>query len=64
MDHLSRSLPTEDIFFLLRTLIRSEFLIPHYSAELVIDMLEVIIKWLKVSFRNATNNFNPLKLTI
>ena len=63
-DHISRSLPTEKIFDLLWQSIRSESLIRHYSAELVIDMLNVIIKWLKVSSRNATNNLNPLRLTI
>ena len=64
MDHLSRSLPTEKIFDLLRQSIRSESLRRHYSAELVFDMLKVIIKWLKVSFMNATDNLNPLRLTI
>ena len=58
-DHLSRSLSTENIFDLLRRSISSESLIRYYSAELVIDMLKVIIKWLKVSFMNATNNLNP-----
>ena len=64
MDHLPRSLPTERIFDLLRQSTRSESLIRHYSAELVIDMLKVIIKWLKVSFMNASDNLNPLRLTI
>ena len=56
MDHLSRSLPTEKIFDLLRQSIHSESLIRHYSAELVfdiVDILEVIIKWLEVSFRKC-----------
>ena len=44
-EHLSRALPTEMIFSLLRS-IRSECLIGQYSAELI---LEVIIKWLEVS---------------
>ena len=63
-DHLPRSLPTENIFDLLRQSISSESLLRLYSAELVFDMLEIIIKWLKVGFRNATNNLKPLRLTI
>jgi hypothetical protein len=51
MEHLSRALPTEMIFHLLR-LIPSECLILYdYSAEVVLDMLEIIIKWLQVSKR-------------
>ena len=49
--HLSRTLPTEMIFYLLRS-IRSECLIPYCSAEfakLMLDTLETIIKWLQVS---------------
>ena len=44
-EHLSRALPTEMIFGLLRS-IRSEHLIGEYSAELT---LEIIIEWLQVS---------------
>jgi len=42
-EHLSRALPTELIFRLLR-LIRSDRLVGEYSAELI---LEIIIKWLQ-----------------
>ena len=46
-EHLSRALPTEMIFYLLRS-IRSEHLLRDYSIELMLDMLEIIIKWLQV----------------
>ena len=41
-DHLSRALPTERIFYLLRS-IRSERLIRDNSEELLLDALEIII---------------------
>ena len=47
-EHLSRALPTEKIFYLLRS-IRSECLLREYSAELMFDTLEIIVKWLQVS---------------
>ena len=47
-EHISRSLPTERIFYLLRS-IQSECLLREYSAELMLDTLEIIIKWLQVS---------------
>ena len=49
-EHISRSLPTEMIFYLLRS-IPSEFLIraSTYSEEVKLDTLEIIIKWLQVS---------------
>ena len=48
--HVSRSLPTEMIFYLLRS-IPSKFLIraSYYSEEVKLDTLEIIIKWLQVS---------------
>ena len=48
--HISRSLPTKMIFFLLRS-IPSEVLIraDNYFEELKLDTLEIIIKWLQVS---------------
>jgi len=48
-EHLSRALPTEMNFHLLRS-ISSEHLIRDYSTELWLDMidtLEIIIKWLQ-----------------
>jgi hypothetical protein len=48
LEHLSCALPTEMIFYLLRS-IRSERLIRDYSAELMLDTLENIIEWLQVS---------------
>ena len=50
IDHLSRARPTGNIIDLLES-IPSESLIRHCSAELVFDMLKVIIKWLEVSVR-------------
>ena len=48
-EHISRSLPTEMIFYLLRS-IPSKFLIPANSfSKDKLDMLETIIKWLEVS---------------
>ena len=55
MDHFSRALPTKNIFDLLES-IPSESLIRHYSAELVFDMLKVIVKWLGVSFRECNQH--------
>ena len=55
MDHLSRALPTKNIFDLLES-IRSESLIRHHPAELVFDTLKVIIKWLEVSFRECNRH--------
>ena len=48
--HISRSLPTEMIFYLLRS-IPSKFLIRanKYSKKVKLDTLEIIIKWLQVS---------------
>ena len=48
MGHISQALPTEMIFFLLRS-IHSESLIHDYSGELNLDTLEIIIMWLQVS---------------
>jgi hypothetical protein len=59
-EHLSRALPTEMIFYLLRS-IRSERLIRAYSAELMVDMLEVIIKWLQVSVSEWNRQFPQAK---
>ena len=47
-EHLSRALPTKRIFYLLRS-IDSECLIRDRFAELKLDALEIIIKWLQVS---------------
>ena len=46
-EHLSRALPTEMIFYLLRG-IPLECFLPDNFADLL-DMLEVIVKWLQVS---------------
>ena len=47
-EHLSRALPTENIFHLLRST-RSDHLMRDYSSEKMRDALEIIIKWLQVS---------------
>ena len=46
-EHISRALPTEMIFYLLRS-IPSESLI-LYSGNLKFEILEAIVKWLQVS---------------
>ena len=48
-EHLHRALPTDMIFYLLRS-IRSEHFICDYSqaTESIPDTLEIIIKWLQV----------------
>ena len=61
-EHLSRALPTEMIFYLLRS-IRSECLIQDYSAELMLGVLEIIIEWLQVSIDNTASD-KPLRLKI
>ena len=52
MGHISRSLPTEMVFYLLRS-IPSEFLIvaSNYTEKMKLQVvtLEIIIKWLQVS---------------
>ena len=60
MDHLSRSLPTKRIVFLLRS-IRSKSLMRDYPAELEFDMLKVIIKWLEVSYRECNRQLEILQ---
>src|SRR6202034_2588931 len=60
-EHLSRALPTERIIYLLRSM-RSKCLICDYSAELMLDTLEIIIKWLQVSV--SDRNDKPLRLKI
>ena len=47
-EHISRSLPTERIFYLLRS-VHSTRLLREYTVELMLNMLEIIIKWLQVS---------------
>ena len=62
-EHLFHALPTEMIFYLLRS-IRSECLIRDYFAELMLDTLQIIIKWLQVSFsdfnRQTPQTKNPI----
>ena len=47
-EHLSRALPTETIFYGLRT-IPSDRLFRDYSTKLKLNTLEIIVKWLQVS---------------
>ena len=47
-EHISHALPTEMIFYLLRS-ICSDGLIRVYSQESMLDILEIIIEWLQVS---------------
>ena len=62
-EQLSRALPTVMIFYLLR-LIPSERLIRDYSTELMLDTLEVIVKWFQVSISDATDKPLTLKSRI
>ena len=48
------------IFYMLRS-IPSEFLIPYYFAELKVDTLEVIIKWLQVSVSECNRQIPQTK---
>ena len=52
IDHLSRALPTENIFNLLESF-HSESLVRYYHSEELIDMLKAIINWLEVSFKEC-----------
>ena len=62
--HISCALPTKMIFNLLRS-IRSKRLISHYSSELMLDMLElIIIKWLQVSFTECNRQTLRLKFDL
>ena len=58
-EHLSRALPTEIIFHLLRS-IRSE----HLLRELELDTLEIIIKWLQVSVSECNRQTPQAKTPI
>ena len=61
-EHISRALPTVTIFYLLRS-IRSKILIPDCSKEMLLDTLDIIIKWLQGSvIVNATDKKNPSRL--
>ena len=59
-EHLSRATPTEMILYLLGS-IRSEFLtsIRDCSVELLLDILEIIVKWLQVSISASECNRKP-----
>ena len=58
-EHLSRSLPTEMILYLLRS-IRSECLTHDPSGKLMRDTLEIIIKWLQVSVSPPPQTKDPI----
>ena len=58
-EHLSRALPTEMIFHQLRS-IHSDRLVRDNSVELMLDTLDIIIKWLQVSVRMQLTK--PLRL--
>ena len=55
-EHLSQALPTEMIFDQLRS-IRSDRLIRDYSTGLMLDTLDIIIKWLQVSVSECDKPF-------
>ena len=56
MDHFSRALPTKNIFYLLESIHSGSLMRRRCPAELVFDMLKVIIKWLEVSFRECNQH--------
>jgi hypothetical protein len=56
-EHLSHTLPNENNFHRLRST-HSDSLMRHNSAELKLDTLEIIIKWLQVSVSEC-NHRNP-----
>ena len=62
-EHLSRALPTEMIFNLLRST-RSERLMRDYSTESMFDTLEIIIKWLQVSVSECNRQAPQTKKSI
>ena len=64
-NHISLALPTETIFYLLRS-IRSEFLICNYFGEdvLYLDTLEMIINWLQVSVSECNLRTSQTKYPI
>ena len=47
-EHLSHALPTETIFYFLRS-IPSTLILHGCSIELTLNMVETIVKWLQVS---------------
>jgi hypothetical protein len=49
-EHLSRALPTEKIFYILRSNNPELYIHDNSAGELMLDTLEIIIKWLQVSF--------------
>ena len=62
--HLSHdALPTDMIFYVLRS-IPSNRLIHVYSAGLMLDALEIIIKWLQVSVSCNLNRQTTIKVLI
>ena len=58
--HLPLALPTGLIFYLLGK-IRSERLVRLYSEGPMLDMLEIIIKWLQVSVSEHIRQTLPTK---
>ena len=62
-EHLSGALPTEMIFYLLRS-IGSEYLIRDFFPESRLNRLEIIVKWLQVSvgecYRQTFQINNPI----
>ena len=59
-EHLSHAIPTEMIFDQLRSIRSVRPLIPDYSAESMLDTLDIIIKWLQVSVSDRTGSRQTL----
>ena len=60
-EHLSRAHPTKMIFYLFQSIKKSECLVRYYSTELMLDTLEIIIKWLQVSVREYNSRIPQTK---
>jgi hypothetical protein len=48
-EHLSHALPTKMIFYLLQSIDLHHLQLYDYSLKWILDLLEIIIKWLEVS---------------
>jgi hypothetical protein len=49
VEHLSHALPTDMIFYLLQSIDLHRLQLHDYSLKSMLDLLEIIIKWLEVS---------------
>ena len=59
-EHLYYALPTETIFYLLRST-SLESILRDFAAESMLDTLEIIIKWLQVSVTECNRQTLQIK---